>query len=222
MPARLVGIFALCFFLVCLLLLRATGAESVSDRLVVHVLNRLAFGPTVEDFRRVKAGGIDRYIAEQLDPDSLPEPFELRWRLAALDTLRFNAVQLRQLYGPLPAIRGFKPSLELVKAQQERARVIVKQAAEARILRAVLSQRQLQEVMVDFWYNHFNVFARKDLDDLWIGDYEQRAIRPFALGRFRDLLFAVTKHPAMLVYLDNTLSTTPTNPGAGGNRSGLN
>jgi len=222
MPARLVGIFALCFFLVCLLLLRATGAESVSDRLVVHVLNRLAFGPTVEDFRRVKAGGIDRYIAEQLDPDSLPEPFELRWRLAALDTLRFNAVQLRQLYGPLRAIRGFKPSPELLKTQQERVRAILRQASEARILRAVLSQRQLQEVMVDFWYNHFNIFAGKELDDLWIGDYEQRAIRPLALGRFRDLLFAVTKHPAMLVYLDNTLSTAPANAGAGGYRGGLN
>src|SRR5215469_4152951 len=222
MPARLVGIFALCFLFVCPLLLRATGAESVSDRLVVHVLNRLAFGPTVEDFRRVKAGGIDRYIAEQLDPDSLPEPLELRWRLAALDTLRFNAVQLREMYGPLRPLRGFKPSDELVRAQRERLRIVVKQAAEARILRAVLSQRQLQEVMVDFWYNHFNVFAGKELDDLWIGDYEQRAIRPFALGRFRDLLFAVTKHPAMLVYLDNTLSTASANASAGGYRGGLN
>jgi uncharacterized protein (DUF1800 family) len=222
MPTRLVGFFALGFLLVCLLLLQATGAEPASDRQVIHVLNRLAFGPTLEDFRRIKAGGIDRYIAEQLDPDSLPEPLELRWRLAALDTLRLNAVQLRQLYGPLRPIRGFKPSPELVKAQRERARVIVQQAAEARILRAVLSQRQLQEVMVDFWYNHFNVFAGKGLDDLWIGDYEQRAIRPFALGRFRDLLFAVTKHPAMLVYLDNTLSTAPANPGAGSDRGGLN
>ena len=55
--------------------------------------------------------------------------------------------------------------------------------------------------------------------DLWIGDYEQRAIRPFALGRFRDLLFAMTKHPAMLVYLDNTLSTAPGSPGARGNQA---
>src|SRR5205807_7569470 len=85
-----------------------------------------------------------------------------------------------------------------------------------------LSRRQLQEVMVDFWFNHFNVFAGKELDDLWIGDYEQRAIRPFVLGRFRDLLFAVTKHPAMLVYLDNTLSTAPGSPGGRNSRVGLN
>jgi uncharacterized protein (DUF1800 family) len=203
-------------------MVQTTGAEPASDRQIVHVLNRLAFGPTLDDFRRVKSIGIDRYIAEQLDPHDIPESFELRWRLAALDTLRFSAIQLRELYGPLRPLRGFKPSPELAKAQRERARIVVQQAAEARILRAVLSQRQLQEVMVDFWYNHFNVFAGKELDDLWIGDYEQRAIRPFALGRFRDLLFAVTKHPAMLVYLDNTLSSAPQSPGAKGNRAGLN
>ena len=93
---------------------------------------------------------------------------------------------------------------------------IVREAAEARVLRAVLSRRQLQEVMVDFWFNHFNVFAGKGLDHLWIGDYEERAIRPFVLGRFGDLLLAATKHPAMLVYLDNTLSTAPGSPGARG------
>jgi uncharacterized protein (DUF1800 family) len=76
--------------------------------------------------------------------------------------------------------------------------------------------------MVDFWFNHFNVFSGKGLDDVWIGNYEQQAIRPFALGRFRDLLFAATKHPAMLVYLDNTLSTAPGSPGARGGQKGLN
>ncbi len=222
MPARYSGILAAAYLLICLLMLQATRAESASDWQIIHVLNRLAFGPTLEDFRHVKSIGVDRYIAEQLDPDAIPKSFELQWRLAALDTLRFNAVQLRQLYEPPREIRGFKPSPELVKMQRERARIIVRQAAEARILRAVLSPRQLQEVMVDFWFNHFNVFAGKDLDDLWIGDYEQRAIRPFALGRFRDLLFAVTKHPAMLVYLDNTLSTAPGTSGARGNRAGLN
>ena len=72
------------------------------------------------------------------------------------------------------------------------------------MLEAVLSRRQLQQVMVNFWFNHFNVFAGDGLDRVWIGNYEDKAIRPYALGRFRDLLFAVAKHPAMLVYLDNT------------------
>ncbi len=210
------------YLLICLAGLPAARAQPVSDRQIIHVLNRLAFGPTLEDVGRVKALGVDRYIAEQLAPESIAEPFELGWRLAALDTLKYNAVQLRQLYGPLPSIRGFKIPPEFVKARSERARAIVREAAQARILRAVLSRRQLQEVMVDFWFNHFNVFAGKELDDLWIGDYEQRAIRPFVLGRFRDLLFAATKHPAMLVYLDNTLSTAPGSPGGRGGRVGLN
>jgi len=202
--------------------LLAVGAEQVPDRVVVHLLNRLAFGPTLEEFRQVKTIGVERYIAEQLDPDSLAEPIELRWRLAQLNTLGLDPVQLRQLYGPLRVLRGFKPDPELERAQRERVRIILRDVSEARVLRALLSPRQLQEVMVDFWFNHFNVFSGKGLDDVWIGNYEQQAIRPFVLGRFRDLLFATTKHPAMLVYLDNALSTAPGSPGARGRQKGLN
>jgi len=111
---------------------RVSCAQPASDRQIVHVLNRLAFGPTLEDFHHVKSIGVDRYIAEQLNPGSITEPFELRWRIAALDTLRYNAVQLRQLYGlPTPS-RGFKLPPELEKTQRERARAIVQQAAQAR------------------------------------------------------------------------------------------
>jgi len=200
----------------------ATGAEPIPDRLVVHLLNRLAFGPTLEEARQVKTIGIERYIAEELDPDSISEPIELRWRVAQLDTLKLDPVQLRRLYGPLRSLRGFKPNPELEKAQRERVRIILRDAGEARILRAVLSRRQLREVMVDFWFNHFNVFSGKGLDDVWIGNYEEQAIRPFVLGHFRDLLFAATKHPAMLVYLDNALSTAPGSPAARGRQKGLN
>jgi len=222
MPARYSRILAAVCLLTCFPVPRVSNADPASDRQIIHVLNRLAFGPTLGDFRHVRSIGIDRYIYEQLDPESIPEPFDLRWRIGALDTLRYNAVQLRQLYGPLSTVRGLKLPPELERVRRERARTIVQQAAQARILRAVLSRRQLQEVMVDFWFNHFNVFAGKDLDHLWIGDYERQAIRPFALGRFRDLLFAVAKHPAMLVYLDNTMSTAPGSPAARGNRTGLN
>jgi uncharacterized protein (DUF1800 family) len=208
--------------LIALPSLLALGAEPVSDQAAVHLLNRLAFGPTLEEVRHVKMIGGERYIAEQLDPDSIPEPIELRLRLDQLDTLKLNPVQLRQLYGPLRSLRGFKPNPELEKAQRERVQIILRDASEARILRALLSPRQLHEVMVDFWFNHFNVFSGKGLDDVWIGNYEEQAIRPFVLGRFRDLLFATTKHPAMLVYLDNALSTAPGSPGARGRQKGLN
>jgi len=221
-PSRLLFFLAAAGLLIALPPLLALGAEPVSDQVVVHLLNRLAFGPTLEEVRRVKTIGAERYVAEQLDPESIPEPIELRWRLAQLNTLKLNPVQLRQLYGPLRTLRGFKPNPELEKAQRERVQVILRDASEARILRALLSPRQLREVMVDFWFNHFNVYSGKGLDDIWIGNYEEQAIRPFVLGRFRDLLFATTKHPAMLVYLDNALSTAPASPGARGRQKGLN
>jgi uncharacterized protein (DUF1800 family) len=222
MRGRFAGVVAAAYLLILLPAVLASGAEPAPDRQIVHVLNRLALGPTLDEFRYVKKVGVERYITEQLDPLSIAEPVELRWRLAQLDTLKLNPVQLRQLYGPIRQLRGFNPSPELEKAQRERVRVILRDASEARILRAVLSRRQLQEVMVDFWFNHFNVYYGKGLGDIWIGNYEQQAIRPFVFGRFRDLLFATAKHPAMLVYLDNTMSSAPGSPGARGSRAGLN
>lgn len=168
--------------------------------------------------------GIERYIDEQLNPEAIAEPAALTERLAALDTLMLDPAKLFAEYGPLlPAMNGgVKPSPEEAKARRERARVIAQQAAAARIYRALYSPRQLQEAMVDFWYNHFNVFAGKGLDHLWIGAYEAQAIRPYALGHFRDIVLATAHHPAMLFYLDNQLSTAPSSPGAKGDQTGLN
>jgi uncharacterized protein (DUF1800 family) len=98
---------------------------------------------------------------------------------------------------------------------------VARPAVESRILRALESPRQLEEVMVDFWFNHFNVFQGKNILRVLVGHYEHYAIRPFAMGRFRDLLGATARHPAMLYYLDNALSVAQGTPGGGGNR-GLN
>ena len=73
--------------------------------------------------------------------------------------------------------------------------------------RAVESPRQLEEVMVDFWFNHFNVSNDKGLVHIWSGAYEQQAIRPYVLGKFKDLVEATAHHPAMLFYLDNWENT---------------
>ncbi|HZK92055.1 MAG TPA: DUF1800 domain-containing protein [Stellaceae bacterium] len=199
-------------------------ADGSSDKQIVHVLNRIAFGPTPADAAHVKQIGIDRYIDEQLHPDRIPEPPELTERLAVLDTLKLDPAQLFAQYGPiLPALNGgVKPTPEEAKARRRRAQIIVRQAQAARIWRALYSRRQLQEVMVGFWYDHFNVFAGKGLDHLWAGNFEATAIRPYALGHFRDLLLATAHHPAMLFYLDNQLNTAPGSPGARGNLTGLN
>ncbi|MDX2034487.1 MAG: DUF1800 domain-containing protein [Blastocatellia bacterium] len=82
----------------------------------------------------------------------------------------------------------------------------LRELQQAKLLRAVFSERQLQEVMVDFWYNHFNVWANKDSVRWMVTSYERDVIRPHALGRFRDLLAATAQSPAMLYYLDNFLS----------------
>ncbi len=84
--------------------------------------------------------------------------------------------------------------------------------SEAKLLRAVSSGRQLQEVMVDFWFNHFNVFAGKENEPALLPDYEEQVIRANALGSFADLLVATAHSPAMLVYLDNRLSSSTAPP----------
>jgi uncharacterized protein (DUF1800 family) len=87
--------------------------------------------------------------------------------------------------------------------------VVVGEMAQAKLLRAVYSERQFEEVMTDFWFNHFNVFVDKGLDHFMVTSYERDVIRPHALGRFEDLLVATAKSPAMLFYLDNWLSVGP-------------
>lgn len=96
---------------------------------------------------------------------------------------------------------------ELAKLEGTPQKVIAELQA-GKVLRAVFAQRQLDEVMADFWFNHFNVYARKGPVEFMIGDYE-RAIRERAYGKFEDLLVAVARSPAMLFYLDNWQSTDP-------------
>jgi uncharacterized protein DUF1800 len=201
---------------------RLASAATAPDRQVLHVLNRLAFGPSPTDFRHVKAVGAERYIAEQLDPASVDEPAELTDRLAALETLRLDPIALFVRYGPPLPQGGVKPSPQEVKARRQASRIIVREAAEARVLRAIFSRRQLEQAMVDFWFNRFNVFARKGLAHLWIGAYEEGAIRPHALGRFHDLLRATARHPAMLFYLDNWENSAPGSTMPNGRTAGPN
>jgi uncharacterized protein (DUF1800 family) len=89
------------------------------------------------------------------------------------------------------------------------ANVVVSELQQAKLLRALYSERQLQEVMTDFWFNHFNIYLHKDADQYLVTAYERDVIRPHALGKFKDLLLATAQSPAMLFYLDNWLSMGP-------------
>ncbi len=106
------------------------------------------------------------------------------------------------------------PAVMLARMENRPAAIIM-ELAQAKVLRAIYSERQLQEVMADFWYNHFNVFAPKGADKWLVTSYDRDVIRRHALGRFRDLLGATARHPAMLFYLDNWMSSKeggPTGP----------
>jgi uncharacterized protein (DUF1800 family) len=105
---------------------------------------------------------------------------------------------------------------ETIMALENPQRVVADELVEAKLLRAIYSERQLDEVMTDFWFNHFNVFIGKGADRYLLTSYERDVIRPHALGKFEDLLVATAESPAMLFYLDNWLSVGPDSDFANG------
>jgi uncharacterized protein (DUF1800 family) len=202
----------------------AAAAPLNPEQQAVHVLNRLAFGPRPGDVEHVEQMGVQAWIAQQLHPESIPLPADLDARLRSLDTVNRGAGKSVAEFVELQ--RQVRDEDEGAKERRRQARArIADQAAEARLLRAIDSPRQLEEVMVDFWTNHFNVFSGKGIDRALVASYERDAIRPYALGNFRDLLGATARHPAMLYYLDNVVSSAPNAadaPGGKGKARGLN
>jgi uncharacterized protein (DUF1800 family) len=186
----------------------AHAAAPDGDRQALHVLNRLGYGPRPGDIEKIRAIGVDRYIDQQLEPARIPLPEQLSQRLNALAAQEPPAGELLRAFAQ--AQKAAKQDPENGKDQRrELLQQVMERTAEARLVRAVYSTRQLEEVMVDFWFNHFNVFSGKGLDRVLIGSYERDAIRPYVLGNFRDLLGATARHPAMLFYLDNWMSAAP-------------
>jgi uncharacterized protein (DUF1800 family) len=235
------------------------------DQRIAHVLSRLTFGARPGDFERVKAMGVDAFINQQLDPDSLDAGAVIA-RLRGLQTLRMaTPVIIEQYTPPKPAtvplpVPAKSPDNSTAPAQKliaqnppnplrqvsqianpnmsgmqndmdkkeeagrmpalpdaatkptpppKNPQMVVTELQRAKLLRAVYSERQLYEMMVDFWENHFNIFANKDDDRYLLTGYDRETIRPFTMGRFRDLLGATAHSPAMLFYLDNWRSSVP-------------
>jgi len=237
-----------------------------ADQRVTHVLSRLTFGARPGDFEKVKAMGVEAFINQQLDPDSIDNSTAIA-RLRRLPTLNLaTPVIIEQYTPPKPAASPSpaaaktaeamnaseaKPAVQIapqlsanpsmaamanemqadvkkddagsMPALQERApqpspkptpspknpQMVVNELQRAKLLRAVYSDRQLYELMVDFWENHFSIFANKDEDRYLLTGFDRETIRPFVLGRFRDLLGATAHSPAMLFYLDNWRSSVP-------------
>ena len=190
------------------------------DPKILHIVNRLSFGLHPGDIQKMQSIGVEGYIQEQLTPNSIIEPASLTMKLSQLETTQMNAVQLMEY--EMVTAPGKKPTQLEQTIKRERGRHVLNEAIQAKLLRAVDSPKQLQEVMVDFWYNHFNVDANKGRSRFLAGVYEQVAIRPYVLGRFRDLLAATARDPAMLYYLDNWQNRVTSRPNAQGKVLGLN
>ena len=196
----------------------------------VHLLSRLTHGPRPGDVEALLAMGMEAWLEAQLAGNLADE--ELERELQVFPALTMDNRSLFNTYPP--------PGAVLMKAVKEEA--ISKQAAEdpkahraeirafarengiksqgeldrqligQKILRAAIAENQLREVLTGFWFNHFTVSIRKNQVRPFALAYERDAIRPHALGNFRELLGATAKHPAMLLYLDNAASVA--NPGS--------
>ncbi len=256
------------------LAVQAQGKQSskksalTADQRIAHVLSRLTFGARPGDFERVRAIGVNEFIRQQLDSDSVDDG-ALQARLRRLPTLGMATPTIFEQYTPpkpvaspspapakspdktaansvpqigsektnanamsaLPANESMKPGDAMQKPEQsgqkqeagampaqpaaspkptpppKNPQMVVTELQRAALLRAVYSERQLYELMVDFWENHFSIFANKDDDRYLLTSYDRDTIRPFALARFRDLLGATAHSPAMLFYLDNWRSS---------------
>ncbi|MGJ5814199.1 DUF1800 domain-containing protein [Paludibaculum fermentans] len=211
--------------------LLAAALHLTEEQRTEHLLSRATFGARPGDVQRVQQLGWKKWLDLQLHPGQIPEDPQLTEKLQPLESLRMSSEELARTYPrPKPQKnfsaadatrppRPVRPGFRMAEAttQQRRdylmevgpPRVIAYDLSEAKILRAVYSNRQLEEVLTDFWFNHFNVFFDKGANRYLITSYERDAIRPNVLGKFKDLLTATAKHPAMLFYLDNWQSVAP-------------
>ncbi|HVD60746.1 MAG TPA: DUF1800 domain-containing protein [Gemmatimonadaceae bacterium] len=197
---------------------RVDHRELAADQQIIQALNRLTFGPRPGDVQKVRAMGLDKWVDLQLHPekidDSSLDQFVKRYDILNQDQNEILGQYAQALQQRRMVRRERADSVQITaeeRAMQQKLgqqrRQFMSQLMSERVARAVGSNRQLEEVMTDFWLNHFNVYAAKGAPEpYYLVEYERDVIRPNALGKFRDLLGAVAKSPAMLFYLDNARS----------------
>lgn len=189
-----------------------------------HLLNRIGFGPRPGDLERVRQTGAEKYIEQQLHPDSIDDN-AVEQLVSGLHSIHMNTPELLARYPqPQRVARQLgvgKKGAANAANKDDRRRIqemyrdkglnppqqLLQDLQANKLIRGVHSQRQLQEVMTDFWFNHFNIYWNKNADRWLTTRYETQAIRPHVLGKFKNLLMATAKSPAMLFYLDNHLSS---------------
>jgi len=207
---------------------RPDTRELPADQQIIHALNRLTFGPRPGDALKVRAIGLDKWIDQQLRPEKIDdaaiEQFVARYPainrnqndlLAQYAEQQRERREVRREMADSTRSMTAADSVALRRQMQQRGnltRQVITQLQSSRVARAVASDRQLQEVMTDFWENHFSIYAQKGAaEPYYLTDFDQNVVRPRALGKFRDLLGAVAQSPAMLFYLDNARSMAESN-----------
>jgi uncharacterized protein (DUF1800 family) len=205
-------------------------AASDEAAAVAHVLNRLGYGPRPGEVESVRALGLAKWIDRQLQPDRISDK-PLDARLASLSTLRLSTDEIFEGYSLPPEARAEarqqKAALGSNASQAEMRQAkrelmdkyakemeglpneVVEELRSAKLIRAVHAESQLDELMVDFWMDHFAVYSAKGVDRFLLTGFERDVIRPRAWGRFENLLRATAESPAMLYQLDNWLSADP-------------
>ena len=195
-----------------------------SEVVAAHLLNRLGFGPRPGDLEKVALSPV-AWLNAQLLPSTLPLPTTLTAKLNESAFLKADPMEVVREFRERQREQNQNLNVQTAAAAPGQAPAqgeglgipaqpvnpappinplgryvnsVARPAMESRLLRALESPRQLEEVLVDFWFNHFNVFQGKNILRVMMGHYEHYAIRPFAMGHFRDLLGATARHPAML------------------------
>ena len=207
---------------------RSDVRELPADQQIIQALNRLTFGAKPGDILKVRAIGLDKWIDQQLEPEKINDD-AMNVFVANYSAINQNQNDLLAQYADqqrarqqvrrerADSTRAMTAADSVALRQQLQGqfnltRQVVTQLQSSRVARAVASERQLQEVMTDFWENHFNIYAQKGGPEVYyLADFDQKVIRPNALGKFRDLLEAVSQSPAMLFYLDNARSMADSN-----------
>jgi uncharacterized protein (DUF1800 family) len=198
--------------------------ELTEGEAITHALDRLGYGARPGDVERIRKMGLEIWINRQLHPETINDK-AVENRLVDYSTLSKSAATLLNEY-PQPNVAAKRLGITLEEynkriqdalhppqgeraAPDKRPQVILSELMMAKLTRAIYSERQLQEQLTDFWFNHFNIFANKDQELFLVGGYERDAIRPHTFGKFREMLSATAHNPAMLIYLDNWLSADP-------------
>lgn len=192
----------------------ASPGQEVAQReraVVEHVLGRLTFGARPGQVDDVMAEGWPAWAKQQLQPGTVDDKAVEEHVAKAWPTLRMSPTEILIRYRP--PFREYPPTLEMIGERLKLEAKVREELPSAVLYRAVYSDRQFNEVICEFWRNHFNVNQMKDDVGMFANNYEETVIRGHAFDHFENMLEASAKHPAMLIYLDNYVSQRPLSEG---------